>query len=130
MFIMNRNKFTSIYFLIALFSLTIVSCHEKVDVEQYDVVTIAKVDTFKYDKSGMSVVFNYFVENKKYTAMLSMNPEKMIPKGFPIYIRYSSADNSNYKILTDSTVVINDSLQVRYMHKTAGGFTYKIEKRQ
>ena len=126
---MTRINFT-IFFFIVLLCLTVAGCNKRVNVEQYDVVTIARVDTFKYDKSGMSVVFNYFVENKKFCAMLSMNREKMIPKGFPIYIRYSSADNSNYKILTDSTVVINDSLQVRYMHKTAGGFTYKIEKRQ
>ncbi|MGB4415917.1 MAG: hypothetical protein WBI53_13655 [Paludibacter sp.] len=127
---MNNNKFTIILVLTTILCLTIISCHQQIDVNKYDVVTIAKVDTFVYNKSGMRVIFNYFVENKKYSAYLTMSPEKMIPKGFPIYIRYSSTNQTNYKILIDSSAVIYDSLQVRYMHKTVGGFTYKIEKRR
>jgi len=64
MFIMNNNKFTIILVLTTILCLTIISCHQQIDVNKYDVVTIAKVDTFVYNKSGMRVIFNYFVENK------------------------------------------------------------------
>jgi len=64
MFIMNNNKFTIILVLTTILCLTIISCHQQIDVNKYDVVTIAKVDTFVYNKSGMRVIFNYFVEIK------------------------------------------------------------------
>ena len=65
------------------------------------------------------------IDNKRniFSNSLFMEP---VPKGLPIFIKYSLIDNSCYKFLIDSIVNYNDHI-IKYERNKNYGYVYSIE---
>lgn len=98
------------------------------EVEKYDSLTIARVDTIKIFKDQMEVVYKYTYNHRIFLAKIDMNLENMIPKNFPVYVRFSSNFPEKYLLLLKLPVALNDSLNVSYIQNSTGSWTYKIKR--
>lgn len=122
---MSMNRIVLFMFLpFAVF--VFYSCSKKINTDKYDVETIAYVDTIQY-QHGMNILFKYYVNSIDYDIRIKFKGDLLLPKHYPLPVRYSSKKPSKSKILFDYPIPINDSVEINYISKT-GYSDYKLKK--